>query len=77
MIRLPGNRLLAKAIEVADCAYMRVRITYLGKRFKTSRHYEKLYLVEPAPETHDIGTKGREVLAKAAAEAKGEKARKS
>jgi|WetSurMetagenome_2_1015567.scaffolds.fasta_scaffold197969_2 hypothetical protein len=70
LIRLPGNRLLAKAIADADCKYMRVKITYLGKRFKTSRHYEKVYSVESAPESHDIGRKGRDLLAKAAADAK-------
>lgn len=74
MIRLPGNRLLAKAIGDADCEYMRVRITYLGKRFKTSRHYEKVYRVESAPESHDVGAKGRDLIAKAAAASKARKA---
>lgn len=73
LIRLPGNRLLHKAIEDADCHFMRVKITYLGKRFKTSRHYEKVYRVEPAPEDHDIGTAGRDLLARAASEAKAKK----
>ena len=70
LIRLPGNRLLRKAITDAKCHYLRVRVTYLGKRFKTSRHYEKVYRVESAPESHDIGKAGRELLAKAAKEAK-------
>lgn len=73
LIRLPGNRLLAKAIVDADCRYMRVKITYLGKRFKTSRHYEKVYRVESAPEPLDIGTKGRDLIAQAAADAKSKK----
>jgi hypothetical protein len=76
LIRLPGNRLLAKAIEDADCKYMRVKITYLGKRFKTSRHYEKVYSVESAPDNHDIGRKGRDVVGRAAAEAKAKKSEK-
>lgn len=75
LIRLPGNRLLAKAISDADCKYMRVRITYLGKRFKTSRHYEKVYRVESAPECHDIGAKGRDLIARATAEAKSTKSK--
>jgi hypothetical protein len=77
LIRLPGNRLLAKAIDDAGCEYMRVKITYKGKRFKTSRHYEKVYSVESAPLNHDLGSKGRAVLAKAAADAKARKAGKS
>lgn len=73
IIRLPGNRLLTKTIADADCLWQRVKITYLGKRFKTSRHYEKIYRVEPAPESHDVGKAGRELLAKAAADAKARK----
>jgi hypothetical protein len=65
LIRLPGNRLLAKAIADADCKYMRVRVTYLGKRFKTSRHYEKVYRVESAP----IGPDPRASMSPAAAKA--------
>lgn len=76
LIRLPGNRLLAKAITDADCTYMRVTITYLGKRFKTSRYYEKVYCVVAAPENHDIGRKGRELLGKAAADARAKKGEK-
>lgn len=76
IIRLPGNRLLQKAIADADCLYQRVKITYMGKRFKTSRHYEKVYRVESSPASHDVGTTGRDLIAKAAAEATAKKSKR-
>lgn len=49
IIRIPGNRQLARLIKRTKCTYQRVRIEYLGKRYLTSRHYEKCYAIHPAP----------------------------
>ncbi|MCU0916908.1 MAG: hypothetical protein MUC88_20460 [Planctomycetes bacterium] len=69
LLRLPGNRLLNKIIKDADCTYQRVTITYKGKRYKTGRHYEKVYEITAAPlaGAQILDTKdGRQTLAKAA-----------
>jgi hypothetical protein len=72
LLRLPGNRLLNKVIEDAQCQYQRVKITYKGKRYKTGRHYEKVYAITAVPlaGVEILDTKaGRETLAQAAREA--------
>jgi len=76
VIRLPGNRRLQMAIRKADCLYQRIKVTYKGKlHAKTGGHYEKVYLVEPAPLGKEPMTKaGQDLLSKAAAEAKAGKA---
>ncbi len=76
VIRLPGNRRLQIAIRKADCLYQRITVTYKGKlHAKTGGHYEKVYLVEAAPLSKEPMTKaGKDLLAKAAAEAKAGKA---
>ena len=66
VVRLPGNRQLNKLIRDAKCVYLRVRVEYLGKRYLTSRHYEKCYAIHPAPLKDEsiLDTKaGREALA--------------
>jgi hypothetical protein len=71
VVRLPGNRQLIKLIETADCVHQRITITYLGKRYLTSRHYEKVYRIAPAPLGKDgVGQTGRRIVEQAAAEAK-------
>jgi len=73
---LPNNRRLRKAIQLADCLFQRVRITYEGRLATAHGHYEKVYTVEPAPLGKDgVGPAGREILASAAAEASGKKKR--
>jgi hypothetical protein len=76
IIRLPGNRRLAAAIRKADCLYQRIKVTYLGKKYqKLGGWYEKVYLVESAPlDKEPMTQEGRELLAKAAAEAETRKA---
>jgi hypothetical protein len=75
VVRLPGNKRLTKAIEKADAIYQRVKITYHGKLYtRFGGHYEKVYTLEAAPLDHDLGPKGRELLGKAAADAKARKA---
>jgi len=71
ILRIPGNRQLKRIIKAADCVYQRVTITYLGKRWLASRHYEKTYQLDAAPlGKAGVGKAGREILAKTAAEAK-------
>lgn len=75
IVRLPGNRRLTKAIEKADALYTRVKITYLGKlHTKWGGHYEKVYRVEEAPKDRVASVAGRELIARAAAEAQARKA---
>ena len=71
VIRLPGNRRLARAIVKADCLYQRIKITYLGKLFaKAGGHYEKVYRIEAAPLSKEPMTpEGQRVLVEAAREA--------
>jgi hypothetical protein len=66
-VRLPGNRQLNRLIHDAQCVHLRIKIEYLGKRWLTSRHYEKVYAIHPAPLSAEsiLDTKaGREVMAK-------------
>jgi hypothetical protein len=73
--RLPGNRQLNRVIKDADCLYQRVTITYLGKRWLTTRHYEKVYAISQAPlGKAGVGPKGRKLLEQVAEEAKARKA---
>ncbi len=67
VVRLPGNRQLNRLIKDSGCVYLRVRIEYLGKRWLTTRHYEKCYAIHPAPLKDEsiLDTKaGRETMAK-------------
>jgi hypothetical protein len=71
VIRLPGNRQLNKLISDADCLYQRVTITYEGKIWRQSHHYEKVYTLSPAPFGGESATAaGRALIAQAAADAK-------
>lgn len=75
---LPNNRRLRKAIELADCLFQRVKITYEGKLATAHGHYEKVYTVEAAPLGKDgVGPAGREILASAAKEAKSRRSPKA
>lgn len=79
MIRLPGNRQLNKLIKDADCLYQRVTITYEGKIWRASHHYEKVYTLSPAPLNAELmltaTAAGSAVLGQAMAEAKKQKAK--
>lgn len=75
VIRLPGNRQLNKLIDAADCLYQRVTITYEGKIWRASHHYEKVYTLSPAPLSGESATPaGRALIAQAAADARKRKA---
>ncbi len=70
VIRLPGNRMLHKLIDAAECIGQRVTITYKGKLFyRYGGHYQKVYDLQPAPLDEAMTKKGRELLAKIQAEA--------
>lgn len=74
ILRLPGNRQLNKLIKDADCLYQRVTITYEGKLWRQSHHYEKVYTLSPAPLSNEPMTAaGKSVLARAVAESKAKK----
>ena len=71
---LPNNKRLKKAIEKANAWFQRVTVTYLGRLSNAHGHYEKVYRVEAAPLGKDgVGSRGAEILAKAAKEAAGRK----
>lgn len=75
-VRLPGNRQLTKLIARTKCVYLRITIEYLGKRWLTSRHYEKVYAIHPAPlsaESIADTKEGRAVLAQVGASTKANK----
>lgn len=68
VVRLPGNRQLNKLIKASECVYQRITITYLGKLYRHSHHYEKVYSIVPAP-NEGVGRAGRKLIQQAAAEA--------
>lgn len=73
IIRLPGNRLLHKAIQTGDFVGQRVKITYEGKHYyRYGGHYQKVYSVELAPIT-DPRAPMSKTAAKAFAEAAAKK----
>ncbi len=49
VIRLPGNRRLAKLIQTTHAVGLRVKITYLGKFNKCGLWYEKCYSIKLLP----------------------------
>jgi hypothetical protein len=51
VVRLPGNRRLMRAIQLAKCIGQRITIIYRGKLYRPGGHYEKIYRLEPAPWT--------------------------
>ena len=70
IVRIPGNRRLQTEIERLKCIHQRITIEYLGKRYLTSRHYEKIYAIHPAPLGKDgSGKDGRRILEQAAGDA--------
>ena len=74
LIYLPNNKRLRKAIEKAKCIFQRITITYEGKLMTAHGHHEKVYRVEAAPlGKGGVGSRGAEILAKAAKEAAGRK----
>lgn len=77
LLYLPNNKRLRKAIELADCLFQRVTITYEGRLATAHGHYEKVYSVKPAPlGKKGVGEVGGTILAKAAAEALARKRRR-
>lgn len=65
VVRLPGNRMLHKLIDAADCIGQRVTITYKGKLYyRYGGHYQKVFSLEPAPLDAAMTKKGRELLDK-------------
>lgn len=68
---LPNNKRLKKALEKANAWFQRITITYLGRLSNAHGHYEKVYSVESAPlGKGGVGSAGRDLLAKAAKDAK-------
>jgi len=77
LVYLPNNKRLRKVIDKAKCLFQRIKITYEGRLATAYGHYEKVYSVEPAPLGKDgVGPAGRELLKKAAADAKSKRAAK-
>jgi len=71
VVCVPGNRRLVKAFRTSKAFFHRITITYLGKLNQSHSHYEKVYSVELSPlDKEGVGKVGREILAKAVAEAK-------
>ena len=71
VVCVPGNRRLVKAFRTSKAFFQRITITYLGKLNKSHSHYEKVYSVELSPpDKEGVGKVGREILAKASADAK-------
>jgi hypothetical protein len=71
VICVPGNRRLVRAFRKGKFTFQRIRITYKGKLRTAGGHHEKVFLVEPAPLGKDgVGPAGRDLIARAAADAK-------
>jgi len=49
IVCVAGNRRLVKAFKRGKFTFQRIRITYKGRLHTHGGHYEKVYLVEPAP----------------------------
>ncbi len=75
IVCIVGHRRLVKALHKAKAWNQRVKITFEGRLYSSWRHYEMVYAVELAPfQDEPMPAAGRQLLAKAAADAKARKA---